>query len=156
MPSPPETGWLTAEEQEVWRALIFTHQFLDEALDRQLQRDAGIPHAHYAILVVLSEADDRAMRMRELASVLHYSQSRLTHAVASLERKGMVRREACGTDRRGQVARLTPEGLAALEAAAPLHVAEVRHRVFDRLSPAQQRQLRDIYAALLAGFDEPD
>ena len=76
--------WLNDEEQATWRSLMLTTMLLEEALDRQLQRDAGIPHAYYAILVTLSETPDRALRMSELAERMHYSQSRLTHAVTAL------------------------------------------------------------------------
>ncbi|MCU1426443.1 MAG: MarR family transcriptional repressor [Actinomycetia bacterium] len=145
--------WLTDDEQATWRSYLLTTQLLDEALDRQLQRDAGFPHAYYGILVTLSEAPQRSLRMSELARRLRYSQSRMTHAVTSLERSGWVRREACPSDRRGQLAVLTPAGMDALKAAAPGHVAEVRARLFDRLTPTQQAQLRDICDTVLAGLD---
>jgi DNA-binding MarR family transcriptional regulator len=145
--------WLNDDEQATWRAYLLTTQLLDEALDRQLQRDAGFPHAYYGILVQLSEAPQHALRMSELARRLRYSQSRMTHAVASLERSGWVRRERCTDDGRGSLAVLTDAGMAALRSAAPGHVAEVRAHVFDRLSERQQAQLRAICATLLDGFE---
>ena len=111
-----EARWLDADQQAAWRALILTTRLLDDALDRQLQRDAGLPHAYYEILVRLSEATEQRMRMVDLARTLRYSQSRLTHAVAALERDGRVKRVACTSDRRGQEAVLTPVGLDALRA----------------------------------------
>jgi DNA-binding MarR family transcriptional regulator len=145
--------WLSASEQATWRRYLLATNLLDEALDRQLMRDARLAHAHYAVLVALSEAPDRRLRMRELAERVRFSQSRMTHAIASLQRREWVRREPCPTDRRGQVAIITDAGLARLEAAAPGHVSEVRARVFDRLSPAQVAALDDICATLLAGLD---
>jgi DNA-binding MarR family transcriptional regulator len=145
--------WLTEDQQRTWRSLLLMTQLLDEALDRQLQADSGMAHSHYGILVALSEADDRSLRMSDLAAALRYSQSRLTHAVARLERDGWVRREPCPTDRRGLNAVLTDEGLRALQAAAPGHVSEVRERVFDALSADQVEQLRTICDALLDGLD---
>ncbi|MFN8051689.1 MAG: MarR family transcriptional regulator [Acidimicrobiales bacterium] len=150
----PRPNWLNADEQATWRSYLLTTQLVDESLDRQLQRDAGIPHAYYGILVSLSESDDARMRMSDLASRLRYSQSRMTHAVNSLEAKGWVRRERSDVDRRGQWAVLTPTGRAALSAAAPGHVAEVRRVVIDRLSTEQVTQLRDICDTILDGFDQ--
>ncbi|MPY91567.1 MAG: MarR family transcriptional regulator [Acidimicrobiia bacterium] len=147
--------WLTSDEQASWRAFMLARQRLEGALEAQLQRDAGMPHAYYVTLVALSEADHEAMRMSDLARVLHYSPSRLTHAVASMERSGWVRRQPCPTDRRGQVAVLTAEGRRALEGAAPGHVAEVRRLVFDRLSPEQAAQLRVICRTVLEGLRGP-
>jgi DNA-binding MarR family transcriptional regulator len=125
----------------VWRALVVTLYHLEAALDRQLQRDAGIPHAHYGILVALADAEGGALRMGELAATLEYSKSRLAHAVAAMERRGWVRRVACPHDRRGQIAELTGLGRDALERAAPGHVAEVRRLVFDVLAPDEQQAL---------------
>src|SRR3954453_1161618 len=125
------TQWLTADEQRAWRAYLESTKVLMDALDRQLQREAGIPHAYYEILVRLSEADGRALRMSELADSTRSSRSRLSHAVARLEERGWVVREDCPTDRRGQVARLTDEGFATLAEAAPGHVNAVRDYVID-------------------------
>jgi len=146
--------WLSASEQVTWRRFVLATNLLDQALDRQLTRDSRLAHAHYAVLVALSEAPDRRLRMSDLARQVRFSLSRMTHAVASLERRGWVRREPCPTDRRGQVAIITDDGLATLTAAAPGHVSEVRARVFDRLTPAQVAALDDVCATLLAGLDD--
>lgn len=150
------TLWLSPTEQGVWRAYILATLHVDRELDRQLQRDADMPVALYAVLVALSESPDRRMRMRELADALSSSQSRMTHAVASLERRGWVQREECETDRRGQFAVLTDAGQRALEAAAPGHVEAVRSTIFDRLSPTQQSQLQAICERLLEGTGYAD
>ncbi|GAA2708924.1 MarR family transcriptional regulator [Micromonospora olivasterospora] len=138
------TRWLDADEQHTWRAYLTATRALMETLDRELQRDAGMPHAYYEVLVRLSEAPGRRLRMSELADATGSSRSRLSHAATRLEASGWVRREACPTDRRGQVAVLTDAGFAALAAAAPGHVEGVRRHLFDALSPAQVDQLRRI------------
>ena len=143
-----EPRWLDDHEQRTWRAFYGAATGLLDRLDRELQRDAGMPHAYYEILVVLSEAPQRALRMSELAEQTRSSRSRLSHAVAKLEANGWVRRRDCADDRRGQVAELTDRGFAALAEAAPGHVEGVRAHLFDRLTPAQIRQLREISEAL--------
>ena len=150
-PSAPPR-WLTASEQRAWRNYIEATTLLLDALDRQLQRDAGIPHGYFEILVRLSEPADRTMWMSELADVTRSSRSRLSHAVARLEERGWIERQDCETDRRGQLARLTDTGFAALEAAAPGHVEAVRELVIDRLSPEQVDQLADIAGSVLSGL----
>ena len=139
-----ETRWLNAEEQGIWRAYLNSHRLLLDAIDAQLRRDSGMPHAYYEILVRLSESDGRSLRMAELADVTRVSASRLSHAITRLEERGWVRREECATDRRGQVAVLTDEGFAALEAAAPGHVETVRSVIFDTLDDDQARRLGEI------------
>ena len=147
------TRWLDPDEQHTWRAFLTASRALMETLDRELQRDAGMPHAYYEILVRLSEAPERQLRMSDLADATGSSRSRLSHAVGRLEEAGWVRRQNCPTDRRGQIAVLTEQGFAALTAAAPGHVEGVRRHLFDPLSPAQVDQLRRISEALIGQFD---
>lgn len=147
-----EVRWLTDEQQRVWRSFLAVSSTLREHLDRQLSQEAGIPHTYYEILVMLSESEHRSLRMSDLAMLVHSSRSRLSHAVARLEQKGWVARSSCGSDRRGSFARLTDEGLAALEAAAPGHVAAVREHLFDPLTDDQVAALGDITDAIQAGF----
>jgi DNA-binding MarR family transcriptional regulator len=154
------TRWLDDDEQQTWRAFLAANRLVFEQLDRALQRDSGIPHTYYEILVRLSEAPERALRMSALADRSQSSRSRLSHAVARLEEQGWVERRSCADDKRGQVAHLTDAGFAALAAAAPGHVESVRAHVFDPQTPDQVRQLREISTALvdgiLAGPDAPD
>ena len=141
--------WLSSEEQRAWRSYIESTKVLFDALDRQLQRDADMPHAYYEILVRLSEAYDRSLRMSELADRTLSSRSRLSHAVARLEERGWVVREDCATDRRGQIARLTDAGFATLAAAAPGHVSAVREILIDPLTAEQLDQLTAIGETIL-------
>lgn len=143
------TRWLDDEQQQAWRAFLGAVEHLQSALDTQLQAEAGMPHTYYELLVRLSEAPQRRLRMSALAQAAGSSRSRLSHAVAQLEGRGWVRREPCPGDRRGALAVLTDEGFAALEAAAPGHVRAVRALLVDRLTPAQLRQLRAISETIM-------
>ncbi len=151
-----KTRWLTASEQRAWRAYLEGTTLLFDALDRQLQRDSTMPHAYYEILVRLSEAPGRSMRMSELADATRSSRSRLSHAVARLEERGWLQRVDCPTDKRGQIAVLTDVGFAALEEAAPGHVAAVRRHLIDRLTPQQVTQLERIGSVVVAGLESPE
>jgi DNA-binding MarR family transcriptional regulator len=142
--------WLDDGEQEAWRAFLAASRVLFDQLDRDLQRDAAMPHAYYMVLAMLSEAPGRTLRMSQLAEITGSSRSRLSHAVARLEERGWVRRQECDTDRRGALAVLTDDGFEVLAAAAPGHVEGVRRHLFDHLSPAQVAQLREISLAVLA------
>src|SRR4051812_49955517 len=150
-----ETRWLDPDEQRTWRAFLGATQLLFDQLDRELQRDAGMPHAYYEILVILSEAPDRTLRMSELAERTRSSRSRLSHAVARLEERGWIRREDCPTDRRGQIARLTDNGLDVLAGAAPGHVDAVRSYVIEALTVEQLGQLASIGQAIVAKVADP-
>lgn len=147
-----EPRWLDMQQQRAWRSFQAASRLLHAQLDRELHRDSGMPHAYYEILVRLSEAPDRVLRMSELADASESSRSRLSHAVTRLEEAGWVIRESCPTDRRGAFARLTDEGFASLAAAAPSHVASVRRLLIDRLTDEQVEQLRVISELVLSGL----
>jgi DNA-binding MarR family transcriptional regulator len=153
--SAAQPRWLDAEEQKAWRAWLNSSMLLTDRLDRELTREAGIPHGYYEILVQLSETPGRMMRMSELADRCLSSRSRLSHAVSRLEERGWIRRQVCESDGRGQLAVLTDDGFEALEAAAPIHVEGVRTHLFDQLSPEQVAAMRDIGETLLRHLDPP-
>ncbi|GAB3466242.1 MarR family transcriptional regulator [Kineococcus endophyticus] len=148
------TRWLDDDEQVTWRTFLSATQLLLDRFDRQLQRDSGILLTYYEMLVRLSEAPDRSLRMSELAESSLSSRSRVSHAVARMEERGWIRREACPTDGRGYLAVLTDKGLEALAAAAPGHVETVRTTLFDRLTDDQLQQLRSISEVLLEHLQE--
>jgi DNA-binding MarR family transcriptional regulator len=139
-----EPRWLDTEEQESWLALANVLVRLPMALDGQLQRDADISHFEYQVLAGLSDAPERTLRMSELAVFSGGSLSRLSHVVKRLEKRGWVTRSPDPANGRCTLATLTEAGWNKLVAAAPGHVEEVRRLVFDPLTKAQQKQLRDI------------
>jgi len=139
--------WLNAAEQDTWRAYLASYGHLIRALDQQLQRDSGISHTDYALLTRLSAHGSATMN--ELADMLDHSQSRTSHAVARLERRGLVARAADAADRRMVHVQLTDAGRAVQEAAAPGHVRCVREHLFDAVTPEQVAVLRDVCAAML-------
>ncbi|WP_443047730.1 MarR family winged helix-turn-helix transcriptional regulator [Streptomyces sp. H39-S7] len=144
--------WLTEEEQASWRAYVHATTLLEDHLDRQLQRDAGMPHMYYALLTTLSDAPTRRMRMTELAQQTKITRSRLSHAVTRLEKNGWIAREDCPSDRRGQMAVLTDEGYEVLVRTAPGHVTAVRSAIYDRLTPEQVQQLGEISRIIAEGL----
>ncbi|WP_344361251.1 MarR family winged helix-turn-helix transcriptional regulator [Streptomyces gobitricini] len=148
--------WLSDDEQRVWRAYRHATTLLEDHLDRQLQRDAGMPHIYYGLLVQLSQAPRRRMRMTELAKDAKITRSRLSHAVARLEKNGWVLREDCPSDKRGQNAYLTDAGYEVLKRSAPGHVTAVRQALFDRLSPEQVGQLGEIMRVMAEGLQPSD
>jgi DNA-binding MarR family transcriptional regulator len=138
------TRWLTPREQRAWRAYIAATHLLEDTIDRQLQRDAGMPHLYYSILANLSEMPEHRLRMTDLAEKLKITRPRLTYAVTRLEKDGLLRRENCRWDKRGSIAALTEEGMATLERTAPGHVETVRASLFDQLTDEQVNQLEEI------------
>jgi DNA-binding MarR family transcriptional regulator len=147
--------WLDEEQQRTWRAWLAVSELVPRALDAQLQRDAGLSHAAYVVLAMLSEAPGRSRRMSDLARRANQSQSRLSHTVARLEERGWVRRERSADDGRGNVAVLTDAGWDVVRTVAPGHVDAVREAMFAPLTAEQTRVLGDAMQAILDQLD-PD
>ena len=120
--------WLDEQQQQTWRSWLTVSELLPRTLDTQLQRDAGISHAAYVVLAMLSESPTRSRRMSDLARRANQSQSRLSHTIARLEERGWVRRERSREDGRGNLALLTEAGLDVVRSVAPGHVDAVLPR----------------------------
>ena len=142
--------WLNTDEQAAWRGFLESTRHLFAVLENQLQSDSDMLFGHYDVLVNLSEAPQRTLRMGALAARVQSSPSRLSHTMNRLEQLGWVRREALAGDRRAAMAILTDEGAAALAAAAPGHVTAVRQHLISRLTPDQLAQLQIIAKAITA------
>src|SRR5712691_821568 len=136
---------LSPNEEAIWRALMRIVKVLPRHLDRDLVRGAGLTASEYTTIMHLSEAPNRELRMADLANATGLSASRMTRLVDDLESRGLVTKTASSSDARGNVARLTPRGMAKLKAAWPVHLASVRRRFFDPLDAAA---LDDVAKAL--------
>lgn len=149
-----EPHWLSPDERRAWIALMALVEVLPATLDAQLKRAGGVNHFEYQVLAGLSDAPDRTIRMSDLALFASGSLSRLSHAVARLEKKGWVLRRSCASDPRYVEAVLTDAGAAFMREIAPGHVAEARRLVIDALTPRQVAQLEKI-ARTVVGVAAP-
>ncbi|UOX99797.1 MarR family winged helix-turn-helix transcriptional regulator [Blastococcus sp. PRF04-17] len=149
------TRWLDDQQQQTWRAWLTVAELVPRALDAQLQRDAGLSHAAYVVLAMLSESPTRSRRMSDLARRANQSQSRLSHTVARLEERGWVRRERSAEDGRGNLAVLTETGWDVVRSVAPGHVDAVRQAMFDPLTDDQVKALGQALEAIVERLD-PD
>jgi DNA-binding MarR family transcriptional regulator len=123
--------WLTPEQQRVWRDYLQVERLLPAQLGRELQ---GLSIPEYEVLVHLSEAPDGRLRPFQLGEATQWEQSRLSHQLTRMQRRGLIVREECPGDARGAFIVLTAAGRNAIESAAPAHAAAVLELVFDQLS----------------------
>jgi DNA-binding MarR family transcriptional regulator len=150
-----DVRWLNESEERTWRALQFMQMRLDGELARQLAADSGLSYPDYLVLVALTDRPDGRMRLFELAGVLGWEKSRLSHQVARMAGRGLVNKEKCDTDRRGAYVVVTEPGRSELAAAAPGHVAAVRRLFVDLLTPAQLDAVGEAADIVLAAFGTP-
>src|SRR4249919_389247 len=136
-----QTRWLSADEQQAWRATVHLSQLLMRQLDRDLNAH-GLNAHDYEILVELSEAPDHRLRMTDLADATSQSRSRLSHQISRMEKRGLVRRDECEGDKRGTFAVLTRAGFETIERVAPHHVEQVRRHFIERLTSEQLEEIR--------------
>lgn len=143
----PTRRRLTARELSTWRSLVDTTAELRKVLGTELQ-EVGLSPADYAVLVPLSEAEGRELRSSELAAIMDWERSRLSHHLGRMERRGLIRRDECETDSRGAVVSLTPEGAQSFRRATPPHLRSVKAHFADALTPQQVDSLAEILDAL--------
>ncbi|WP_037065818.1 MarR family winged helix-turn-helix transcriptional regulator [Pseudonocardia acaciae] len=148
-----EIEWLTEDEQRVYRAFSAMSRELFNHFDCDLKADVGIPRTYYELLFVLGSAPEGGMRLTELAHATRSNPSRITYAVARLERDGLLRRTASATDGRAWHAELTEAGAATLQAAARRHARSVREYLLDELGERQREELRRISTKVLARIE---
>ena len=140
---------LTPQQLTAWSGFLRSHAQIVRALDAELEREHGLPLTSYDVLIQLSFAPGRRLRMFELADAIVLSRSGLTRLVARLERSGLVERERGQVDLRQTYARLTDRGFEVLAAATPTHFVGIKERFLERLSDEQTKQLAEIWGAVL-------
>src|SRR5256885_13294858 len=147
------TTWLTADQQRAWRAFLRMQGQLAARLHRQLQSESGLSLADYDVLVQLTDSPQGRLRPYELQRFLQWEQSRLSHHLSRMQRRGLVARDECVADGRGAYIVLTDAGRAAIEAAAPGHVDTVRQLFFAGLTPDQVAALEHVSSQVLDRLD---
>jgi len=140
-PDVAEPRWLTVDQLAAWRGFMKLIGRLPAALDWQLQRDSQLSFIEYYVLAHLSEQPGWRMRMSELAALANSEQSRLSHMVSRLEKRGLVRREPDPRSGRYTQAILTEAGYAYMADAAPGHVRRVLDLFIDVLDPDELQTL---------------
>jgi DNA-binding MarR family transcriptional regulator len=148
------TRWLDDTEMRAWRSYVETQSDLNNAIEADLA-PTGVTLGDYQVLVFLSEADGRSLRMCDLADMLQLSPSGLTRRLDGLVRRGWVERRGSDVDRRVMLAVLTDRGFAELAAAAPTHVDSVRTRMIDVLDRGELESLATIFGKIRAALESP-
>ena len=145
-PFPERRGtrrWLSQDEEVAWRAF---RRMLVAVTERTAQDLAptGLSLPDYEVLSTLVEREGHRWGLRDMAAKMEWSRSRLSHQITRMQARGLVDRLPDDTDGRGVLLQLTPAGHAALREATAVHLASVRRRFVDRLSPAELATLREL------------
>jgi DNA-binding MarR family transcriptional regulator len=149
-----DVRWLNEREERAWRALQFMQMRLEARLARQLATDSRLSYPDYLVLVALTDDPDGRLRLFELGEVLGWEKSRLSHHVARMADRGLVKKEKCDSDRRGAFVVVTDQGRNEIASAAPGHVDAVRRLFIERLTPDQLDTITAAAETVLAGIDQ--
>ncbi|MFM9612033.1 MarR family winged helix-turn-helix transcriptional regulator [Streptomyces niveiscabiei] len=149
-----EVRWLTTEEQQAWRGFLRLHDRLRGHLTRQLQGEANVSVADFAVLVELTDLPEGRRRILDLARSLEWEKSRMSHHIARMVKRGLVVRDECLEDGRGAFVVITDEGRRMIEAAAPRHVEAVRGLFLDHVTPAELRVIAEVSERVVRKIDE--
>lgn len=147
--------WLDDEEQQLWRLMLAGFTKISRTIDDRLQAGCDISSSEFSVLVALSEAQDRTLRLRELCEELGWDRSRASHQVTRMKRRGLLTKKKCPGDARGVLVSLTDQGMAHLEEAVPDHVENVRRLIFDHLDADRADKISEFFTDVLAAEDLP-
>jgi DNA-binding MarR family transcriptional regulator len=150
------THWLDEREARAWRTLQMMQMRLDGELARQLASESGLSYQDYTVLVALTGSAEGRMRAFELGALLGWEKSRLSHHVQRMAARGLVKKEKCGSDRRGSFVSVTAAGRKEIEAAAPGHVNAVRKLFVDHLTGEQLDVIAEAAETVLAALAASD
>ncbi|MFD6533834.1 MarR family winged helix-turn-helix transcriptional regulator [Streptomyces sp. NPDC060184] len=139
-----EPRWLTPVEERAWRGMLRMHDLVVSEAGRVMQSEFGLSGAEYPVLAELSRVPGARLRILELTKVLGWEKSRVSHQIKRMVQRGLLARDECAEDGRGAYVMITPVGRAAIEAAAPRHVEDVRRLLLDHLTPGQVAMLAEI------------
>lgn len=145
-----EPRWLNDEEQALWRLILGSIRKINRGMDETLMERGDLSVSEFAVLVTLSEAEDHAMRLRELCTELNWDRSRTSHQITRMERRGLVEKKKSMGDARGVVVQITEEGLVRLEDSVPDHVESVRRLVFDHMNYGDVEALFRFFRGVMA------
>lgn len=138
--------WLSDDEQHLWRTIIDVFRNVTTTIDDRLQDTAALSSPDFSVLVVLSEAENRTLRLRDLCGELGWDRSRTSHQVTRMEKRGLVAKQVSPGDARGILVSITDDGLTRLDSAAPDHVETVRRLIFDHLTDERFAALKGLLA----------
>jgi DNA-binding MarR family transcriptional regulator len=138
----------TTEQLRVWRDYIETAEELRSVIGSRLQSDSGLSSADYAVLLALSEADGRTLRSSQLAEQIGWERSRLSHHLGRMEKRDLIRRDACAADNRGAEVVLSEEGAAAFRRSSVPHLRAIRELFVDAFTPDQLTQIDGLTTTL--------
>jgi DNA-binding MarR family transcriptional regulator len=145
---------LSEAEEAMWRALMRIVKTLPRHLDSDLVRSTGLTASEYTMLMHLSEAPDRELRMADLAEATGLSASRTTRLVQDLQSRGLVTKRSSTADGRSNIARLTASGMAKMKSAWPAHLASVRKRMFDHIDDSAVQRTAQVLSAVAAQLED--
>lgn len=145
-----DVKWLNEREERTWRALQFMQMRLEAEIARQLTSASALSYPDYLVLLALTDKADGRSRSFELAQLLGWEKSRLSHQVTRMAGRGLVKKDKCGDDGRGAYVKITAKGRREIEAAAPGHVATVRRLFIDVLTNEQLEVIGEAAEAVLS------
>lgn len=122
---------------------------VDRVIDETLQAGSNLSSSEFAVLVSLSEAEGKELRLRDLCAVLDWDRSRTSHQVTRMQRRGLITKCKSPGDARGVLVKLTDDGLTRVTHAAPDHVESVRRIIFDHLEPEDIAALRRFFGGIM-------
>jgi len=133
-----------------WIGLMRARETVLGAIERDLKAAGCPPLAWYDVLLELVRAPEGRLRPFEIEKATLLAQYNLSRLLDRLEREGLVTREPCDDDGRGQWAVITDEGRAAQARTWKVYAKSIQRHVGEKLDAKAAATLADLLGRLTA------
>ena len=126
---------LSPRELRIWHAFLSMGEDVLERVGRDIARATGLSGPEFGVLSRLAAFGKGEMRQQELATVMGWEKSRLSHQLSRMQRRKLLERRI--DDGRATLVALTKIGREKLGTALPIRAESVRRNLLSRLTPDQ-------------------
>jgi DNA-binding MarR family transcriptional regulator len=126
---------LSPQELRVWHAFMLMGEDVLGRVGRDITQATGLSGPEFGVLSRLAAIGKGEMRQQELARIMAWDKSRLSHQLTRMQERALIERRRA--DEKSVLVAITKLGKEKLEAARPIHAASVRRNLLSRLTEEQ-------------------
>jgi len=137
------------QAETAWTLLIRAQQVLLDRVENVLKEADLVPLSWYDVLLELSRDTDSGLRQYEIGERILLNKHNLSRLIDRLEGNGLVKRQTCSVDGRGNIIKITKKGLQLKQEMWPVYAKAIQKLITEPLTATQTQALIEIMTILL-------